>query len=34
MASGYQVVWKNGGADQYVVWNLDSNGNWTTGRRA
>ena len=28
-AGGYQVVWKNGGADQYVTWNLDSNGHWT-----
>ena len=27
-AGGYQVVWKNGGADQYVVWNTDSNGNF------
>ena len=29
VGSGYQVVWKNGGADQYIVWNLDSNGNCT-----
>ena len=28
MAGGYQIVWKNGGADQYVVWNTDSNGNF------
>ena len=28
-ASGYQVAWKNGGADQYIIWNVDSNGNWT-----
>ena len=25
---GYQVVWKNGAADQYVVWNTGSFGNW------
>jgi hypothetical protein len=25
---GYQIVWKNGGADQYVIWNTDSNGTW------
>ena len=25
---GYQVAWKNGAADLYVVWNLDSNGNF------
>ena len=29
-ASGYQVAWKNGGADQYIIWNLDSNGHWTS----
>jgi hypothetical protein len=29
-AGGYQVVWKNGGADQYITWNLDSNGNWAS----
>ena len=28
LGSGYVVVWKNGGADQYVTWNVDSNGNW------
>jgi 20S proteasome alpha/beta subunit len=27
-ASGYQVVFKNGAADQYTVWNLDDNGNY------
>ena len=27
-ATGYQVAWKNGGADQYVVWNLDGSGNY------
>ena len=39
VGSGYQVAWKNGGADQYIVWNLDSNGNyasnatgWSRGR--
>ena len=25
---GYQVAWKNGGADEYIVWNLDGSGNW------
>jgi serralysin len=25
--SGYQVVWKNGTADQYKVWTVDNNGN-------
>lgn len=24
----YLVVWKNGGADQYVVWSVDNAGNW------
>ena len=24
----YQVAWKNGGIDQYVVWNVDSSGNY------
>src|SRR6185436_6309185 len=28
VSSGYQLVWKNGGADQYILWNVDSNGNW------
>ena len=27
-AGGYQVAWKNGGTDQYVVWNTDSSGNF------
>ena len=27
-SSGYQVVWKISGADQYSVWNTDSNGNY------
>jgi Tryptophan-rich Synechocystis species C-terminal domain/Leishmanolysin len=26
--SGYQVVWQYGSADQYVVWNVDGNGNF------
>ena len=30
VGSGYQVAWKNGGADQYIVWNLDSNGNYAS----
>ena len=27
-AGGYQVAWKNGSADQYIVWTTDTNGNW------
>ena len=27
-ASGYEVAWKNGGADQYIAWNLDGSGNY------
>ena len=27
-ASGYQVVWTAHGADQYSVWNTDSNANY------
>ena len=27
-ASGYEVAWKMTGADQYTVWNTDSNGNY------
>jgi hypothetical protein len=27
-ASGYDIAWKNGGADQYTVWTTDSNGNY------
>ena len=26
--TGYQVAWKMAGADQYLVWTTDSNGNW------
>ena len=26
-ATGYEVAWKLTGADQYTVWNTDSNGN-------
>ena len=29
-ASGYQVAWKLPGADQYIVWDTDSNGNYTS----
>jgi 20S proteasome alpha/beta subunit len=29
-ASGYEIAWKVTGADQYVVWNLDSNGNYVS----
>ena len=30
VGSGYQLVWKDDSADQYSVWNLDSNGNYTS----
>ena len=33
IGSGYQVVWKNGSADQYILWNVDSNGNWKSAVR-
>ena len=26
-ANGYQVAWQNGAADQYVIWDVDNNGN-------
>ena len=29
-ADGYQLVWRYGSADQYIVWNLDSNGNYAS----
>ena len=29
-ATGYEVAWKLAGADQYTVWNTDTNGNDTT----
>jgi hypothetical protein len=29
-ATGYVVAWKNTGADQYSVWNTDSNGNYVS----
>ena len=25
---GYKVVWKNGGANEYLVWTIDGSGNW------
>ena len=28
MAGGYLVAWKNGAADEYVVWSTDSGGNY------
>jgi hypothetical protein len=28
LGDGYQVVWKLSGADQYVVWTVDDDGNW------
>ena len=30
-ATGYEVAWKVTGADQYTVWNTDSNGNFISG---
>jgi hypothetical protein len=27
-ASGYEIAWKVTGADQYTIWNTDSNGNY------
>ena len=33
-ASGYQVAWKVPGADQYSVWNTDSNGNFISSSAA
>jgi len=29
-ASGYEVAWKVTGADQYIVWNTDSSGNFVS----
>src|SRR5437868_13024985 len=29
-AGGYEVAWKNPGADQYTVWNTDSSGNYVS----
>jgi glucose/arabinose dehydrogenase len=29
-ASGYEIAWKNGTADQYTVWNTNSSGNYTS----
>ena len=29
-ATGYEVAWKITGADQYTVWNTDSNGNYVS----
>src|SRR5437868_10756468 len=29
--NGYEVAWKLGGADQYVIWNTDSFGNEISG---
>ena len=26
--NGYQIVWKNGSLDQYIVWDTDGVGNW------
>ena len=28
IGGGYQIAWKHGAADEYIVWNTDSNGNW------
>ena len=30
-ATGYEIAWKFGSADQYTVWNVDSNGNYVSG---
>jgi len=30
-ASGYDVVWKYAGSDQYSIWHTDSKGNYTSG---
>ena len=30
-AGGYEVAFKDGSADQYIVWDLDSSGNYATG---
>src|SRR5262249_52245930 len=29
-ATGYEVAWKIGSADQYTIWNIDSSGNYTS----
>ena len=29
-ASGYEVAWKMDGADQFIVWQTDSNGSWVS----
>src|SRR5258707_378168 len=29
-ATGYDVAWKASGADQYVVWNADADGNFVS----
>jgi len=29
-ASGYEIAWKLSGADNYIVWTTDNNGNYTT----
>ena len=29
-ASGYEVAWKNGTANQYIVWNTNGSGNWVS----
>ncbi|MBY0325105.1 MAG: hypothetical protein K2X72_40755 [Reyranella sp.] len=28
VGGGYKVAWKNGAADQYLVWDTDAGGNW------
>ena len=30
-STGYEVAWKVTGAEQYIVWNTDANGNYTSG---
>src|SRR5262249_54395899 len=29
-ASGYEVAWKNGGTDQYTIWQTNSSGNYVS----
>lgn len=34
VGSGYQVVWKNGSADQYSVWTTDGSANFLSSSAA
>ena len=31
-ATGYEIALKNGGADQYIIWNTDNNGNYVSSK--